>query len=281
MKLLRVGPAGAEKPALLDPEMNLRDLSKVIRDFDAVSLSPQGLQELARIEWKKLPKIPGTPRIGPCVPRPLNFVGIGANYKDHVAEAGLPIPTEPLVFLKAVGSHCGPYDEIRLPPGSVKTDWEAELAVVIGTKAQYVTEDAAMDHVAGYFVCNDVSERAFQNEHGGTMIKGKGCDTFGPVGPWLVTKDEVADPQDLDVWLDVDGVRRQNGNTEQMIFGVRKLISYVSHFFTLFPGDIISTGTPGGVGMGIKPKATYLEAGQTVRLGVEGLGEQSHVVVQA
>lgn len=280
MKLLRVGPSGAEKPALLDPEMTLRDLSQIVRDFDEETLSPAGLQKLAGIDWQSLPKVPGTPRIGPCVPRPLNFVGIGANYKDHVAEAGIPIPDEPLVFLKAAGSHCGPSDDIRLPRGSTKTDWEAELALVIGSKAQCVSEEAALDHVAGYFVCNDLSERAFQNERGGSMIKGKGCDTFGPVGPWLVTKDEVADPQSLGVWLEVDGVRHQNGNTGQMIFGVRKLISHVSHFFTLFPGDIISTGTPGGVAMGMKPKPMYLEAGQTVRLGVEGLGEQTHRVVQ-
>ena len=280
MKLLRVGAPGHEKPVLLDPEMTLRDLSGLIHDFDAVALSPEGIQRLAELDWKSLPKVPGAPRIGACVPRPLNFVGIGANYRDHVAEAGMSIPTEPFVFLKAIGSHCGPNDETRLPPGSVKTDWEAELAIVIGTKAQSVSEEAAMDHVAGYFVCNDVSERAFQNDRGGSMIKGKGCDTFGPVGPWLVTKDEVADPQKLGVWLEVDGVRRQNGNTEQMIFGVRHLISYVSHFLTLFPGDIISTGTPGGVAMGMKPEPIFLKAGQTVRLGVEGLGEQTHLVVQ-
>jgi 2-keto-4-pentenoate hydratase/2-oxohepta-3-ene-1,7-dioic acid hydratase in catechol pathway len=280
MKLLRVGAVGAEKPALLDPEMALRDLSGITRDFDGETLSPVGIQKLALVDWRGLPKISGAPRIGPCVPRPLNFIGIGANFHDHIAEAGVPTPTEPFVFIKAVGAYCGPYDDTVLPKGSVKTDYEAELAVVIGTKAQYVSEAAAMDHVAGYFVCNDYSEREFQNERGGSIVKGKGCDTFGPVGPWLVTKDEVPDPQNLGVWLEIDGKRRQNGNTREMIFGVKKLISYLSHFLTLFPGDIICTGTPGGVAMGMKPQQ-FLKAGQTVRLGVDGLGEQVHKVVQA
>ncbi len=279
MKLLRVGAAGAEKPALLDPEMGLRDLSGVIGDFDGETLSPAGLQKLASVDWKTLPKIAGSPRIGPCVPRPLNFIGIGANFHDHIAEAGVPTPTEPFVFSKAIGAYCGPYDDTVLPRGSVKTDYEAELALVIGTKAQYVSEDDAMDHVAGYFVCNDYSEREFQNERGGSIVKGKGCDTFGPVGPWLVTKDEVPDPQNLSVWLEIDGKRRQDGNTREMIFGVKTLISYLSNFLTLFPGDIISTGTPGGVAMGMKPQQ-FLKAGQTVRLGVEGLGDQVHKVVQ-
>jgi ureidoglycolate lyase len=279
MKLLRVGAPGAEQPALLDPESTLRDLSQVVRDFDAETLSPVGMQKLAAVDWRSLPKVAGSPRIGPCVPRPLNFVCIGLNYEDHAAESGQAIPQEPFVFLKAVGAHCGPYDDTVLPKGSKKTDWEVELAVVIGTKAQYVSEDNALDHIAGYFVCNDLSEREFQNERGGSMIKGKGCDTFGPVGPWLVTKDEVPDPQNLNLWLDVDGQRRQNGSTRRMFFSVRKLISHVSHFLTLFPGDILSTGTPGGVAMGMKPPQ-FLKAGQTVRLGVEGLGEQLHSVVQ-
>jgi 2-keto-4-pentenoate hydratase/2-oxohepta-3-ene-1,7-dioic acid hydratase in catechol pathway len=279
MKLLRVGPPGAEKPALLDPNMTLRDLSQVVHDFDADTLSPAGMEKLSAADWQSLPKIPGSPRIGACVPRPLNFIGIGANFHDHIAEAGVPTPTEPFVFIKAIGSYCGPYDDTVLPRESVKTDYEAELALVIGTKAQYVSEDAAMDYVAGYFVCNDYSERGFQNERGGSMVKGKGCDTFGPIGPWLVTKDEVPDPQNLGVWLEVDGKRRQNGNTREMIFGVRTLVSYLSHFLTLFPGDIISTGTPGGVAMGMKPQQ-FLRAGQAVRLGVDGLGEQTHKVVQ-
>jgi ureidoglycolate lyase len=280
MKLLRVGAPGAEKPALLDPEMTLRDLSKVVSDFDAETLSPGGIKKLAAVDWKTLPKIAGEPRVGPCVPRPLNFIGIGANFHDHIAEAGVPTPTEPFVFIKAIGSYCGPFDETRLPKGSVKTDYEAELALVIGTKAQYVPEASAMDYVAGYFVCNDLREREFQNERGGSMVKGKGCDTFGPIGPWLVPKEDVPDPQNLGVWLDVDGKRRQNGNTREMIFGVKKLVSYLSHYMTLFPGDIVSTGTPGGVAMGMKPQQ-FLKAGQTVRLGVEGLGEQIHQVVQA
>jgi 2-keto-4-pentenoate hydratase/2-oxohepta-3-ene-1,7-dioic acid hydratase in catechol pathway len=281
MKLLRYGPAGAEKPGLLDPEGHIRDLSAVVRDIDGFALSPASLTMLAGLDWKALPKVEGTPRIGACVARPVNFVCIGLNYADHAAETGAAIPKEPIVFLKSLGAYAGPNDPVVIPRGSKKTDWEVELGVVIGTKASYVTEAAAMDHVAGYCVCNDVSEREFQSERGGTWDKGKGCDTFGPTGPWMVTKDEIADPQDLPMWLDVDGKRMQNGSTKTMNFNVIQLVSYVSHFITLHPGDIISTGTPPGVGLGIKPEPVFLKPGQTMRLGVHGLGEQTQHVVAA
>jgi 2-keto-4-pentenoate hydratase/2-oxohepta-3-ene-1,7-dioic acid hydratase in catechol pathway len=281
MKLLRYGPVGAEKPGLLDPEGHIRCLSAVVRDIDGFALSPASLTMLASLDWKALPKVAGTPRIGACVARPVNFVCIGLNYADHAAETGAAIPKEPIVFLKSLGAYAGPNDTVVIPRGSKKTDWEVELGVVIGTKASYVPESAAMDHVAGYCVCNDVSEREFQSERGGTWDKGKGCDTFGPTGPWMVTKDEVADPQDLPMWLDVDGKRMQNGSTKTMIFGVKQLVSYVSHFITLHPGDIISTGTPPGVGLGIKPEPVFLKPGQTMRLGVHGLGEQTQHVVAA
>jgi 2-keto-4-pentenoate hydratase/2-oxohepta-3-ene-1,7-dioic acid hydratase in catechol pathway len=281
MKLLRYGAAGAEKPGLLDPEGHIRDLSAVLRDIDGFALSPASLKMLASYDWKTLPKVEGTPRIGPCVARPVNFVCIGLNFADHAAETGAAIPKEPIVFLKSLGAYSGPNDPVVIPRGSKKTDWEVELGVVIGTTARYVPEHAAMDHVAGYCVCNDVSEREFQAERGGTWDKGKGCDTFGPTGPWMVTKDEIADPQDLAMWLDVDGKRMQNGSTKTMIFGVKHLVSYVSHFITLHAGDIISTGTPPGVGLGIKPEPVFLKAGQTMRLGVHGLGEQTQHVVAA
>jgi 2-keto-4-pentenoate hydratase/2-oxohepta-3-ene-1,7-dioic acid hydratase in catechol pathway len=281
MKLLRYGAAGAEKPGLLDPEGHIRDLSAVLRDIDGFALSPASLKMLASYDWKSLPKVEGTPRIGPCVARPVNFVCIGLNFADHAAETGAAIPKEPIVFLKSLGAYSGPNDPVVIPRGSKKTDWEVELGVVIGTTARYVPEHAAMDHVAGYCVCNDVSEREFQAERGGTWDKGKGCDTFGPTGPWMVTKDEIADPQDLAMWLDVDGKRMQNGSTKTMIFGVKHLVSYVSHFITLHAGDIISTGTPPGVGLGIKPEPVFLKAGQTMRLGVHGLGEQTQHVVAA
>ena len=279
MKLLRVGAPGAEKPAMLDAEGALRDLSGVVRDIDGEAISPAGLKKLAGLDAKSLPRIDSSPRIGPCVTRPLNFVCIGLNYADHAHEAGLPIPKEPVVFLKSLSAFSGPYDDVRIPRGSVKTDWEVELGVVISRKSSYVAEHDAIEHVAGYCVCNDVSERAFQNERGGQWDKGKGCDTFGPTGPWLVTRDEIPDPQDLDLWLEVDGKRMQNGTTRTMIFDVRKLVSYVSHFITLYPGDIISTGTPPGVGLGIKPEPVFLRPGQVMRLGVQGLGEQRQRVV--
>jgi ureidoglycolate lyase len=274
MKLLRYGPPGAEKPAMLDASGGLRDLSGVIADLRGDALSPAGLAKLAALDAATLPLVPGTPRIGPPVAGITNFVCIGLNYADHAAETGAAIPKEPIVFLKSLGALCGPHDDVMIPKNSVKTDWEVELAVIIGSTAKCVAEEAAMDHVAGYAICNDVSEREWQIERGGTWDKGKGCDTFGPLGPWLVTKDEIADPQNLAMTLDVDGVRMQDGSTRTMIFGVQHLVSYVSHFITLHPGDVISTGTPPGVGLGKKPPV-FVTAGQTMRLSIQGLGEQT------
>ncbi len=279
MKLLRVGPMGAEKPAILDPEGKIRDLSGVVPDIAGDVLLDAGLAKLRALDWKALPLVAGHPRVGPPVARPLNFICIGLNYADHAAETGSPIPKEPIVFLKSLGAFQGPNDDVKIPRGSKKTDWEVELGIVIGKSASYVPESAAFEHVAGYTIVNDVSEREYQIERGGTWDKGKGCDTFGPVGPWLVTRDEVRDPQALPLWLEVDGKRMQNGSTATMIFGVAKLVSYVSHFMTLHPGDIISTGTPPGVGMGIKPEPVFLKPGQTMRLGIEGLGEQHQRVI--
>ena len=279
MKLLRYGPAGQEKPGLLDDGGTLRDLSAHVADIDGAALSPAGLARLAALDPGSLPMVPTGARIGPCVPRPVNFVCIGLNYADHAAETGAAIPKEPIVFLKSLGAYQGPNDDVRLPRGSKKTDWEVELAIVIGERASYVPEHDAMKHVAGYCIVNDVSEREYQIERGGTWDKGKGCDTFGPTGPWLVTADEVPDPQALSMWLDVDGVRMQDGSTRTMIFDVRQLVSYVSHFMTLHPGDIISTGTPPGVGMGKKPSPVYLKGGETMQLGIAGLGEQAQRVV--
>ena len=281
MKLLRVGAPGAEKPALLAADGTLRDLSTHVHDINGAALSPMALAEIAAIDPSSLPKIEGNPRIGACVARPMNFICIGLNYADHAAETGAAIPKEPIVFLKSLGAYSGPNDDVVIPRGSKKTDWEVELGIVIGTKASYVPEDQAMEHVAGYCVINDVSEREFQAERGGTWDKGKGCDTFGPTGPWMVTKDEVADPQNLALWCEVDGKRMQDGSTKTMIFGVKHLVSYVSHFITLHPGDVIATGTPPGVGLGIKPEPIFLKAGQVMRLGVEGLGEQQQRLVAA
>ena len=280
MKLLRHGPQGAEKPGLLDAEGAIRDLSGVVRDIDGEVLSPEGLRKLAALDWRGLPKVAGSPRLGPCVARPLNYVCIGLNYADHAAESGMAIPKEPIIFLKSLSAFSGPNDDVKIPRGAKKTDWEVELGVVIGRAARSVPENEAMDHVAGYCVCNDVSEREFQLERGGTWDKGKGCDTFGPTGPWMVTRDEVPDPQNLRMWLEVDGRRFQDGNTRTMIFDVRKLVSYVSHFITLAPGDVISTGTPPGVGMGKKPEPIYLRNGQGVTLGIQGLGVQRQRFVQ-
>eukprot|EP01037_Dinobryon_pediforme_P005791 gene5791-5854_t len=281
MKLLRYGPVGQEKPGLLDKENRIRDLSDFVKDIDGGTLSPTKLAELAEINPESLSIVHGTHRIGPCVARPLNFVLIGLNYADHAAETGMPAPKEPIVFLKSLSAFCGPNDVLPIPRGSVKTDWEVELGIVIGSKASYVSEEDAMDHVAGYCVINDVSEREYQIERAGQWDKGKGCDGFGPVGPWMVTKDEIADPQDLHMWADVDGVRMQDGSTKTMIFGVKKLVSYVSHFITLYPGDLISTGTPPGVGMGKKPSPIFLKPGQTVKIGVAGLGEQEQKTIAA
>ena len=281
MKLLRWGPPGAEKPGLMDNTGTIRDLSDVVADIDGHTLSPAGLGKLAGIDAHTLPVLHGTHRIGPCIARPLTFVCIGLNYADHAAETNSPIPKEPIIFLKSLGAYSGPYDDVKMPRGSKKTDWEVELAIVIGSTASYVPESEAMAHVAGYCIVNDVSEREYQIERGGTWDKGKGCDTFGPTGPWMVTRDEVADPQDLVLWSEVDGQRMQNGNTRTMIFSVVKLVSYVSHFITLHPGDIIATGTPPGVGMGKKPEPIFLRPGQVMRLGVAGLGEQRQTVVAA
>lgn len=281
MKLLRYGPAGAERPGMLDKGGALRDLSAHIRDIDATALAPAALAHLAALDPATLPRVDGHPRLGPCVARPVNFVCIGLNYADHAAETGAKIPTEPVVFLKSLSAYSGPYDDVKIPRGSVKTDWEVELGVVIGSTARYVTEADAMAHVAGYCVINDVSEREFQTERGGLWDKGKGCDTFGPTGPWLVTKDEVPDPQNLKLWTEIDGVRMQNGSTKTMIFNVRQIVSYVSRHITLQAGDVIATGTPPGVGMGKKPTPIYLKAGQTMHLGVEGLGEQKQKLIAA
>ncbi len=281
MKLLRYGPAGAEKPGMLDREGGLRDLSGHVHDIDADTVSPASLAKLASLDPASLPLVTGHPRLGACVARPLNFVCIGLNYADHAAETGAAIPKEPIVFLKSLGAYSGPNDDVRIPRGSSKTDWEVELGIVIGTTARYVTEADAMSHVAGYCVINDVSEREFQTERGGTWDKGKGCDTFGPTGPWLVTKDEVADPQNLRLWTEVDGVRMQDGTTRTMIFNVIQIVSYVSRFITLHPGDVIATGTPPGVGMGKKPTPIFLKPGQTMRLGIDGLGEQTQKLVAA
>jgi 2-keto-4-pentenoate hydratase/2-oxohepta-3-ene-1,7-dioic acid hydratase in catechol pathway len=280
MKLMRVGLAGAERPALLAQDGTIRDLSAFVRDIDGASLAPEELDRLRNIDARKLPILDVNTRIGPCVARPLNFVCIGLNYEDHAREANLPIPPEPIIFLKSLSAYSGPYDDVRIPRGSVKTDWEVELGVIIGTRAADICENDALKHVAGFCVINDVSEREFQSERGGTWDKGKGCDTFGPTGPWLVTQDEIADPQQLRLWLDVDGKRMQDGNTRTMVFSVRQLVSYVSRFITLYPGDIIATGTPPGVGLGMKPTPVFLAAGQVMTLGIEGLGNQRQRLVE-
>jgi 2-keto-4-pentenoate hydratase/2-oxohepta-3-ene-1,7-dioic acid hydratase in catechol pathway len=279
MKLLRYGSAGAERPGLFANDGSIRDLSSLVRDIDGFALSAASLQMIAGTDPMKLPKVEGNPRVGPCIVRPVNYVCIGLNYADHAAEAGMPVPKEPIIFLKSLSAFSGPNDDVRMPRGSKKLDWEVELGVVIGKTARYVPENEAMDYVAGYCVCNDVSEREFQLERGGTWDKGKGCDTFGPIGPWLVTPDEVGDPQSLDLWLDVNGVRRQTGNTCTMIFPVAELVAYVSEFMTLEPGDILATGTPPGVGMGMKPEPVYLKPGDSMRLGSAKLGVQQHSVV--
>jgi len=281
MKLLRYGPAGAEKPAMLDKDGAIRCLSGVLRDIDGFALSPMSLKMLEGIDPTSLPKVEGNSRIGPCVVRPLNYICIGLNYADHAAEAGMPVPKEPIIFLKSLGAFSGPNDDVMRPRESTKLDWEVELGIVIGTTARYVSEADSMHYVAGYCVCNDVSEREYQLERSGTWDKGKGCDTFGPTGPWVVTKDEVPDPQNLALWTEVNGKKMQNGTTKTMIFGVKKLVSYVSHFVTLHAGDVIATGTPPGVGQGVKPEPVFLQPGDVMRLGVEGLGIQTQRILQA
>ena len=278
MKLLRVGAKGAEKPAILAADGSIRDLSGVVPDIGGATLLPEGLAKIAATDINALPQLSASERIGPCVANVGKFICIGLNYADHAAETGAKIPEEPIIFMKATSAIIGPNDDVIIPKNAIKPDWEVELAVVIGKEARYVEEADAMDHVAGYCVCNDVSERHFQTERGGTWDKGKGADTFGPIGPWLVTKDEVADPQNLKMWLEVDGHRYQNGSTRTMIFGVAKIVSYVSQFMSLQPGDVITTGTPPGVGMGIKPNPVWLKPGQTMHLGIEGLGEQTQKV---
>jgi ureidoglycolate lyase len=302
MKLLRYGPPGQEAPGILDSAGNIRSLAGIVDDIAGSALSPASLDTLRAVDPESLPQVAGSkehgarsknhdstlhapssqllPRLGPCVGRVGKMMCIGLNYSEHAAETGAAIPAEPILFMKATSAIIGPYDDIVIPRGSAQTDWEVELGVVIGEPAKYVREDEALNYVAGYCVSHDVSERTFQKDRGGQWTKGKSCDTFGPLGPWLVTKDEIPDPQNLKLWLEVDGHRYQNGSTATMIFGVKKLVSYLSQFFTLHPGDIISTGTPSGVGMGCKPPV-FLRPGQTVRLGVDGLGEQRQRVVSS
>jgi 2,4-diketo-3-deoxy-L-fuconate hydrolase len=279
MKLIRYGAVGVEQPGLLDDKGRIHALSSVIDDFTAESLAPAKLREIAKLSPDTLPIVPGTPRLGTPYRGVGKFIAVGLNFSDHAAESGLAVPAEPVLFTKAISCIVGPNDDIMLPKDSEKTDWEVELGVVIGRTARYVSEQEALEHVAGYCVVNDVSERAYQLERAGTWDKGKGCDTFGPIGPYLVTPDEVGDPQLLDMWLDVNGKRMQTGNTRTMIFPVRTLVSYISHFMTLNPGDLITTGTPPGVGMGKKPAPIYLKAGDVVELGISKLGAQRQGVV--
>ncbi|CAG9212386.1 Ureidoglycolate lyase [Paraburkholderia tropica] len=279
MKLVRWGSKGIEKPGALDRDGRIRDLSGVLPDLAGAALSSASLARLDALDLSSLPLAPADARLGPCVGRVGKIVCVGLNYSDHAAESNMPVPSEPVLFLKATSSICGPNDDVVIPPGAQKVDWEVELGVVIGETAQYVSRENALDYVAGYCVVNDVSERAWQIERGGQWDKGKGADTFAPLGPWLVTRDEIPDPQALDMWLDVDGKRYQQGNTRTMIFDVATVVSYISQFMSLQPGDVISTGTPPGVGMGQKPAPVYLRAGQTMRLGVAGLGEQQQRTV--
>lgn len=279
MKLVRYGPAGKEKPGLIDAEGKLRDLSRKVKDIDGASLAPAELAKLGKLDPKKLPLVKGRPRLGPCVATPSKFVAIGLNFSDHAKETGSPIPEYPVVFYKATSCIVGPNDNVMIPKDSTQLDWEVELALVIGRTARYVSEKDALKYVAGYCIVNDVSEREFQLKKGASQwSKGKGCDTFGPLGPWLVTVDEIKDPQNLPMWLDVNGERRQRGNTKTMIFGVAALVADVSRYMTLLPGDVITTGTPPGVGMGMKPQ-TWLNPGDVMTLGIDGLGEQKQKVV--
>jgi 2,4-diketo-3-deoxy-L-fuconate hydrolase len=278
MKLLRYGPKGQEKPGLLDAQGQVRDLSGVVGDITAAMLTPEGLAPLRAINPASLPLVAAPGRMAPPWSGMGKFICVGLNYADHAAESGMPVPAEPVLFTKHTSTVVGCNDPVVLPQGSVKTDWEVELGVVIGKTARYVTQEQALDHVAGYCVVNDVSEREYQLERGGTWDKGKGCDTFGPIGPWMVTADEVADPQQLGMWLELNGQRMQNGSTRTMVFGVAHLVSYISRFMTLYPGDLITTGTPPGVGMGHKPQPLFLRPGDKMRLGIDGLGEQNQTV---
>jgi len=279
MKLLRVGEKGAEKPALLHSDGTYRDLSSVVPDITGKTIDSAGLGRIKAADPSKLPVLDSKLRIGPCVGNVGKFICVGLNYADHAAESNMPIPSEPILFMKATSAIIGPNDTVVVPKNSTKCDWEVELGVVIGKDARYVDEKDALSHVAGYCVINDLSERAFQKERGGQWVKGKSADTFGPIGPWLVTADEVADPQNLKMFLEVNGHRYQNGSTRTMIFGVRTLVSYISQFMSLQPGDVISTGTPPGVGEGVKPASVFLHGGETLHLGIEGLGEQTQRTV--
>ncbi|WP_169570241.1 fumarylacetoacetate hydrolase family protein [Sneathiella limimaris] len=281
MKLLRYGPVGAEKPGVLDENGVIRSLEGIVDDIDGSVLTDEGLAKLKAVDVAALPEVSGDPRIGPCVGSVGKFICIGLNYSDHAAETGNPIPNEPIVFMKATTAICGPNDDVEIPRNSEKTDWEVELGVVIGKRAKYVSKEDALDYVAGYCTINDVSERAFQSERSGQWVKGKSHDTFGPIGPWMVTKDEVGDTSNIPMWLEVDGHRYQSGTTATMIFDVPTIIAHLTEFMTLEPGDIISTGTPPGVGMGIKPDPIYLKPGQTMTLEVEGLGRQTQKTVPA
>jgi 2-keto-4-pentenoate hydratase/2-oxohepta-3-ene-1,7-dioic acid hydratase in catechol pathway len=280
MKLVRFGPRGREKPGIVDAKGSIRDLSKVVPDIAGETLSPKGLAKLRKTSIEKLPLVPGKPRLGPCVSGVGNFLAIGLNYSDHAAEAGMAIPKEPIIFNKVTTCICGPNDDTMIPKGSTKLDWEVELGIVIGQRARYLSKDKALDVVAGYCLANDVSERVFQIERAGQWIKGKSSETFGPLGPWLVTKDEIKNPQGLNMWLDVNGEKRQRGNTKTMIFDCRHLVWYCSQFFVLEPGDVIITGTPPGVGLGMKPEPKFLKAGDVVTLGIDGLGEQRQKVAK-
>src|SRR5688572_1016391 len=278
MKLLRVGAPGLEKPAILHSDGTYRDLSSIVPELRGLVLTPEGMSRIRAVDPATLPVLDQDLRIGPCVDQVGKFICIGLNYADHAAETGAPIPAEPIIFMKATSAIIGPNDDVIIPKNAIKPDWEVELGIVIGKEARYIDEKDAFDHIAGYCVVNDVSERHFQTERGGQWDKGKGCDTFGPIGPWLVTPDEVPDPQNLKMWLEVDGHRYQNGSTKTMIFGVATCVAYVSQFMSLQPGDIITTGTPPGVGMGIKPEPVWLKPGNVMRLGIEGLGEQTQNV---
>ena len=278
MKLVRYGEAGKEKPGILDAQGAIRDLSGVVKDIDATTVSAEGIAKLKGVNVDSLPKVSGNPRLGSPIASVPKLICIGLNYADHAKESNLPIPPEPVVFMKAITAITGPNDDVKLPKGSKKGDWEVELAFVIGKKAQSVAEADALSHVAGYLICNDVSEREWQLEHGSQWSKGKSFDTFAPLGPWFVTADEIKDPQNLAMWLDVNGQRKQTGNTNTMIFGVKKLVSYLSYMCTLTPGDVVSTGTPPGVGMGMKPAPQFLKSGDEMRVGIDGLGEQKQKV---
>jgi len=280
MKLVRFGPPGQEKPGLVDTDGTIRDLSGVLSDVDGTTLSRQSLDRLRAMDAKSLPAAPAGARIGPCVGKVRNFIAVGLNFADHAAETNSPIPAEPILFNKAPSCIVGPNDDIIIPRGSQKTDWEVELCIVIGERASYVGANEAMNYVAGFCICNDVSEREYQLERSGQWMKGKGCPTFGPIGPWLVTPDEIADVHSLSMWLDVNGEKMQRGSTKTMIFNVPKIVSYTSHFMILEPGDVITTGTPPGVGLGMKPPK-FLKAGDVVTLGIEGLGEQRQEIIKA